>query len=295
MQEILNAVSLGFIYMLFALGMSLTWGTLGILNFAHGSIFMFSAFMNYALLQSLPLSLPVLLLVSVFSGAILSVLAYLLVFRPILRRARDKDTAERQILIAGIGLASIPLAVAQVFTQSNPFGFANSTFAVESFTVLGLRVSNIQLIIIGTGVVLGLAVVLWVRYARNGLALRSIGVDSEVAALMGVNEARLGIAATAVSGALAGISGTLLTFSFGAITADSGGTLLLKAFAIIVLGGVGSMAGTIIGAFFLAAAETIVVTFSSGTWVDAVAFGLLFLVLLLRPQGILGRKEVRRT
>lgn len=296
MQELVNAISLGCIYMLFAMGMSLVWGTLNVLNFAHGSIFMFASFSNYLLMREVgALPLFVLVVTSIIVGAVLSVLAYVLVLRPILKRARNKETAEMQILIGGIGMAGIPLAIVQIETLSNPFGLRASSFEVSSFNVGDVRVSNIQLIIIVAGAALGAALVLWMRRSRAGLALRSVGVDSEVAAMMGVNETRLGLAAMAVAGGLAGLCGTLLTFVFGALTAESGGVLLLKAFAIIILGGVGSMLGTIVASFFLAGAEIVLISTTSGTWVDAVSFGLLFLVLLVRPQGMFGHKEVRRT
>jgi len=99
----------------------------------------------------------------------------------------------------------------------------------------------------------------------------------------------------AASGAMAGLSGVLFTFSLGAITPESGDTLLVKAFAVIILGGVGSMAGILFGSFFLAGAETLILTQTNGSWVEAVSFGMIFLVLLLRPAGVFGRKEVRRT
>jgi branched-chain amino acid transport system permease protein len=111
---------------------------------------------------------------------------------------------------------------------------------------------------------------------------------------MGINRRRLALGTMAVSGALAGLAGVMFTYTTSAITPESGDTLLIKAFAIIILGGVGSMAGVAFGAFALAAVETLVLTYTSGSWVDAVAFGLIFLVLLARPAGVFGRKEVRR-
>lgn len=113
--------------------------------------------------------------------------------------------------------------------------------------------------------------------------------------MMGIDRRRLAIATMTVSGALAGLSGVLFTFGLGAITPESGDTLLVKAFACIILGGVGSMIGVLFGSFFLAAAETLVLTQTTGSWVEAVSFGLIFLMLLVRPNGVFGRKEVRRT
>jgi branched-chain amino acid transport system permease protein len=294
MQEVLSAISLGSIYLLFSLGMSLTWGTIDVLNFAHGSIFMFSTFCAYLVLQATPLPLVVVVLIGVGIGAALSLLMQIGAFEPILKRARDKRSAEMQILIGAIGIATIPLAIAQEKTKSNPFGLHKSTFDVNVWHAGGVHITNIAVYTIILGLVLWGAITLWLRRSKQGLALRSIGVDAETASLMGINRRRLALATMAVSGGLAGLAGVMFTYAQTAITPESGDTLLIKAFAIIILGGVGSMAGVIFGAFALAAVETVVLTYTSGSWVDAVAFGLIFLVLLARPAGVFGRKEVRR-
>lgn len=294
MQEVLNAISLGSIYLLFSLGMSLTWGTIDVLNFAHGSIFMFSTFCAYLILQVKSLPFIAVVLIGVLIGAALSLIMQICAFEPILKRARNKRSAEMQILIGAIGIATIPLAIAQEKTKSNPFGLSKSTFDVTVWHVGGVSITNVAAYTIIVGVVLWGVITLWLRRSKQGLALRSIGVDAETASLMGINRRRLALAAMAVSGGLAGLAGVMFTFAQSAITPESGDTLLIKAFAIIILGGVGSMAGVIFGAYALAAVETVVLTYTAGSWVDAVAFGLIFLVLLARPAGVFGRKEVRR-
>jgi branched-chain amino acid transport system permease protein len=295
LQELINAVALGSIYLLFALGMSLAWGTIGILNFAHGAIFMFSAFTGYLIVREVRLPMIVLVLIGLAVGAAMSVAVQIFAFQPIQRRAKDHRTAEMQILIAGIGIASVVVAIAQQITKSNPFGFSNSSFQAKVYTVGTARVSTTQIAIIIAGLVLGFGLAYWLRVSKSGLALRSIGVDAETASVMGINRGRLGLLTMAIAGALAGLAGVLLTFNLGAITPESGDTLLLKAFAAIILGGVGSMIGAIAGAYILAFTESIILTQTSGLWVDAVSFGLIFIVLLVRPQGIFGRGEVRRT
>jgi branched-chain amino acid transport system permease protein len=295
LQELINAVALGSIYLLFALGMSLAWGTIGILNFAHGAIFMFSAFTGYLVVREIKLPMIAVVLIGVLVGAVMSVAIQVLAFQPILRRAKDHRTAEMQILIGGIGVASVILAIAQEVTKSNPFGFSASSFHTQTYVVGQARISNTQIAIIAAGLLLGFGMAWWLRATRSGLALRSIGVDPETASIMGVNRRTLALLTMAIAGALAGLAGVLLTFNLGAITPESGDTLLLKAFAAIILGGVGSMTGVIVGAYVLAFAESLVFATTSGLWVDAVSFGLIFLVLLLRPQGIFGRREVRRT
>ncbi|MET8052925.1 branched-chain amino acid ABC transporter permease [Streptosporangium sp. NPDC005286] len=295
MQDLIGALGLASIYLLFALGMNLTWGTIDILNFSHGSIFMFSAFSAHLILQQWALPLPLVILIGIAVGAVFSLLVQVVAFEQILKRAKDRKSAEMQMLIGGIGVAIIPLVIAQHYTKSNPFGFEASSFEVTKLTFGGLWVTDVQLLTMLLALTLGLGTAWWLRRSRQGLALRSIGVDPEVASLMGVDRRRLALGAMAVSGGLAGLAGILLTYSLGALTPESGDTLLIKAFACIVLGGVGSTIGVVAGSLVLAFAETFVLTQTSGLWVEAVSFGLIFLVLMLRPSGIFGRKEVRRT
>src|SRR4028119_2476156 len=145
-QDVLNALTLGSLYLLFALGMSLAWGTIGILNFAHGSIFMFAAFSAHLLVREVSLPLPAMLAAGVLVGAVLSLLVQVLAFEPIQRRATDHRKAEMQILVGGIGIAIIPLAVAQYITRSVPFGYSASSFRVSTWDWGFVRVSNVQLV-----------------------------------------------------------------------------------------------------------------------------------------------------
>lgn len=295
MQTLVNIVSLGSIYLLFALGMSLVWGTIGILNFAHGVIFMFSAFVAHVVVADVRLPLLGLVAIGIAVGALMSLAMQVLAFQPIQRRAKDHRSAELQILIGGIGVASIPLAIAQHETRSSPFGFSGTSFQPQTYEVLGARVSLTQLVIIGLGTTIALAIAVWLKRSRSGLALRAIGVDAETSSLMGVDRRRLALGAMALAGGLAGLAGVLLTINLGAITPESGDTLLIKAFAAVILGGVGSIAGVTVGAFVLAAAETVVLLQTDGYWVSAVSFGIIFAVLLFKKEGLFGRPEVRRT
>jgi branched-chain amino acid transport system permease protein len=295
LQDLISAASLGSIYLLFALGMSLVWGTIGILNFAHGVIFMFSAFVGYLFARDHRLPMIALVLIGMVVGTLLSVAIQVLAFEPILRRAKDFRTAELQILIGGIGVASIPLAIAQHVTKSNPFGFNGTSFHSDVYKVFGARITNMEIIIIVAGIAISAGMAYWLKTSRSGLALRAIGVDSETASLMGVNRTRLALGAMALAGALAGLAGVLLTLNLGAITPESGDTLLVKAFAAVILGGVGSVAGVVVGSYALATIETIVLVQTSGSWVSAVSFGIIFVVLLVKSEGLFGRAEVRRT
>jgi branched-chain amino acid transport system permease protein len=294
-QNLLNALTLGSLYLLFALGMSLAWGTIGILNFAHGSIFMFSAFVAYELVLRTPLPMPAMIGIGMLVGAGLSVLCQVLAFEPIQRRATDPHKAELQILVGGIGIAIIPLAIAQHVTKSVPFGYSTGTFHVVTHDLGFVRISNVQIVTLVAALGLAGAIGWWLHATRPGLALRAIGVDPEVASIMGVDRRRLALLTMAVAGALAGLAGVLLTYYLGSVAPETGDGFLLKAFAAIILGGVGSIAGVVVGSMVLAGIETLVLVTTSGTWTPAIAFGLIFLMLLVRPRGLLGRQEVRRT
>jgi branched-chain amino acid transport system permease protein len=294
MQVLVNALALGAIYLLFALGMSLVWGTIGVLNLAHGSVFAFSAFVGYLVLEHASLPICAVVPLCVAAGAVLSLLVQVLAFEPILARARDVRAAELQILIGGIGIGSALVAVVQKVTASAPYGFTGSAFQIRTYVLGPVRVSNIQLVIVIAALLACVGTAVWMNRSRTGLALRAIGVDAETAAIMGIKRTQLARLTMALAGAFAGLAGALLTYDLGSLDSDSGSTLLVKAFAAIVLGGVGSVAGVVAGALVLGLAETLVLTYTSGTWVDAISFGLILLVLLARPQGLFGRAEVRR-
>ncbi|MCF8570168.1 branched-chain amino acid ABC transporter permease [Gordonia sp. HY002] len=294
MQEILNAATLGSVYLLFALGMALAWGTIGILNFAHGATFVFSVLVAHIVTKEVALPLPVILIIAIAVGAALSLLTQLLVFQKIVGDGTNHRTTELRIIIAGIGVSSIPIAIAQRVSGSSPFGF-DTGYEASVYEFAGLRLTTTTVIILIAAIGIGVGLTVWLRKSRQGLALRAIGVDQETSEGMGVNRGALALGTMAVAGGLAGLAGALLTLQLGAIAPESGDPLLIKAFAIIVLGGLGSMGGAVLGAYILAAAETLMIQFELGTWVDAVSFGLIFLVLLFRPQGIFGTKEVRRT
>lgn len=213
MQDLLGAATLGSIYLIFALGMSLVWGSTNILNFAHGSTFMFAAFGTHLVASDTTLAWPLLVLVGMLIGAALAVLTQVAVYRPILRRAHDEHAAHIQVLIGGIGMATIPLAIAQHVTLNTPFGFGASRFNATSWNVVGLRVTSVMVLIVGCAVLLTVAIAWWLRASRSGLALRSIGVDASTSSLMGIDRGRLELTAMAISGALAGLAGVLYTFN----------------------------------------------------------------------------------
>ena len=295
MQQVINALTLGSIYLLFSLGLTLAWGTLKVLNLAHGATFVFASLCGFFVTRSFGLSFPLVVALGMVAGGLLTLLIDGVVFKRIRRIARDELQAELLMLASSLGLAAMLLSFTRNLTRETPsFGLTPGTFTTVLYEVGAAKVSNIQFVIIGLGIGLVVALALWVRHSRAGRALRALAYDPSTCGLMGVNAMTLSATAMVIAGALAGLAGILLTVYLGAIGPESGESLMLKAFSIIVLGGVGSIWGAMLGAFFLAGAESIVLTYTSGGWVDAIAFALIILVLLFRPRGLIPVQKAER-
>ena len=297
MEQLINAIVLGAIYCLFAMGLGLTWGTLNVLNLAHGAVFMFSAFTCYLITQRADVHLPiaVVLIVAVVAGALMELGLDLLVFRQIKRRSRTQGEAEMSMLIGSIGASAILVTVAEQLTADTPFTVTAVPVKASVYHLgSGVYVTNVEIVIAVVAPVLTAGFALWIQRSRMGRAMRALACDAPTSGLMGISEGRMSALAMAISGATAGVAGVFLTVYLDSVTADSGSDLLLRAFAVVVLGGVGSMWGTLIGAFVLAGGETLVTATTSGIWTSAVSFGLIIAVLLVRPSGLFGKvKGVR--
>jgi branched-chain amino acid transport system permease protein len=290
--QVINGLVLASIYVLFSLALTLAWGMLDILNLAHGSIAMFGAFTAFLVAQHTSLPLVAFIAISAVTGGVLAVLLDQIVFRAIRRRASSRGERELLTLIAGIGAGAIPLTYAQERTLSNPFGIPS--LQPTLYDIDGVKVSNFEITIVVLGVGLAVLMALWLRRSRWGRALRALAFDRETCALMGVNPNGLSGVTMFISGVLGGLSGILLMMYLSALDPDTGNDLLLKGFAIVILGGVGSIWGTLAAGFILAAGETVVVVTTNGTWTDAVAFAIVMIVIIIRPQGLLSRgKSVR--
>jgi len=292
-QQMINGAVLCAVYVLFSLGLTLSWGALDVLNLAHGALMMFGAFTAYVVTQHVTLPLPLLFVIGVGTAGVCTLLLDVIVFRHIRAKVADKKQAELLTLIAGVGAAGIPVTLAVAYTHDSPFGIGHLDWSSYSLGD-GAHISTIQMLIIVLGAALCTALALWVSRTRTGRALRAVAFDGETAELMGVNTRALSAVTMLIAGSLAGLAGMLLVIYLGALTPGSGEPFMLKGFAIIILGSVGSVWGTAIGAVVLAATETVVISQTSGTWVDAISFAIILLVILLRPQGVVGKGLAER-
>lgn len=288
-QQIINGLFLGSIYALFALGYTLVFGVLDILNLAHAAVFMLAAFVALALVGGahLPflLALPLAILFAGFLGLGLERVA----FRPLRGRADSNISG----LISSLAVATVFQAVALQIWGPNVARFPIGTVADAPIAFLGGVISRLQILIVIVALVLFVALTLLVRRTRLGRQMRAVAESPRAARVLGVNVDRVIAASFFISSALGGAAGVLFGLAFNSIQADMGRSVELKGLAVIIVGGMGSMVGAVVAGFALGLIEVLVVAHLGGSWRDGISFALLFLVLVLRPRGLLGATSLR--
>lgn len=281
-QQLINGLSLGSIYALIALGYTMVYGIIKLINFAHGEVYMIGAFVGYSAITLLDVGLIPALLIAMTVSALLGVLIERVAYKPL--RNSSRITA----LITAIGVSYLiqngMIQWVGPNVRSFPQVLTNVRYDLGLFSI-----SRIQLIIFATTIVLMLALQIIVQKTKMGKAMRAVSIDSEAAQLMGINVDNV-ISFTFVLGsALAGAGGVLVGLFYNTINPMMGFLPGLKAFIAAVLGGIGIIPGALLGGVIIGLIETMVVAYGNSLLRDAVVFGILILILLVRPSGILGK------
>jgi branched-chain amino acid transport system permease protein len=288
-QQIVNGLFLGSIYALFALGYTLVFGVLDILNLAHQAVFMICAYAALVVVVHLHLPMYAAFPLAVLAGGLMGLLVDRIAFRP-LRGRSDSNIAG---LISSIALATILEAVvAQVFgpdVERFPVG----TVPSRTIHLGGAVISELQVVIIAIALAM-LAGLTWLlRSTSLGRRIRAVAESPKAAKVLGVDVDRIIAASFFVSSALGAAAGVLFGLAFNNVAPDMGRAVELKGLAVIVLGGMGSMPGAALAGVALGLLEVFTVAWVGSSYRDAVAFGVLFLVLVLRPRGLLGAAALR--
>ena len=289
-QQLVNAVSLGGVYALFALGFTLVFGVLNVVNFAHGAIFMLGA---YAALQAvIHLRLP--LLAATLVAIVITGLAGWLLDKLIFAPLRARRAPHLAPMIATIGLAISLNSLVQGFFGAENLRFPAAALQTDALSLGDIQITWLELRIITLAFVL-MAALLWgLKKTRVGCALRGLAESPKAAALLGVDVEGLFRMTSVIAAALGGGAGVLIALYTNAVFPQMGQPMLHKGIAVVILGGMGDIRGALIGGFFLGFAEVLSVVYIGSTMRDAAAFGLLFVVLLLRPEGLFGKAAQRR-
>lgn len=289
-QQFVNAISLGGVYALFALGFTLVFGVLNVLNLAHGAVFMLGA---YAALQGVVLfRLPILAAI-VLAMAVTGLAGWALdrmIFAPL----RARQAPHLAPMIATIGVAIALTSVVEGFFGAENLRFPMQSLPSDAIRLGGAQITWLELEIIFLAVAL-MTMLMWgLKKTRVGCALRALAESPKAASLLGVNVEGLFCATSIVAALLGGMAGVLIALYSNAVFPHMGQPMMHKGIAVVILGGMGDIRGALLGGFFLGFAEVFSVAYIGSTMRDAVAFGLLFALLLLRPEGLFGKAAQRR-
>lgn len=291
-QHIINGISLGSIYALIALGYTMVYGILQLINFAHSEVYMIGAFAAYYAARLLGLeaspgfgTLILLLIAAMVCCSILGVTIERFAYRP-LRKAPKLN-----ILITAIGVSLLLQYSAQIIFGADPKVFPN---VLEDQTLLTWGVVEVRLFdvtILGVALIFMAALQYIVHYTKIGKAMRAVSANATVASLMGINVNRVISMTFVIGSSLAGVGSVLVGMKYPKIDPLMGTLIGIKAFVAAVLGGIGNLGGAVLGGIIMGLSEEMVVAYISSTYRDAFAFGILILILFFRPAGLLGKSS----
>lgn len=309
LQQLLNGLSIGSVYAIFALGYTLVYSILGIINLAHGAIFTLGAYFTYALMggnfgfsgllanAALPVKLP--FTIALILGSILAGLIGVIMERIAFKPLRSKGSDPLLTVVSSLGVAVVIVNLIQYLLGAESYTFPAVTFgnlpAAINFGSAQhpIPIRTVQLIIFVVSVIVVSMITYFVNYTKYGKAMQAIAEDQITASLLGINTDKFIIITFFISSFLAGLAGTLVASSVSIAGPYFGIGFGLRGLAVIVLGGLGSIPGAVLGGLVIGIIEALVPGEYSG-YKDAVAFGILFMMLLVRPQGLLGKKFIQK-
>ncbi len=283
-QQVINGISVGSMYALIAIGYTMVYGVLRLINFAHGEIMMVGAFTAYIVLSLFGTSLLTAAAVAIFISALTGVLTDKIAYKPL------REAPRISLLITAIGISFFLQNSINVFAGGTAKSFQVPPFFDELINIKGI-IFTPTVIIVPIVTLSLLVVLLYVLYkTKYGMAIRALAFDIKTVSLMGVDSNKIIMLVFIIGSSLAAVGGIFWALSYPILTPYMGIMIGLKAFAAAVLGGIGSVGGAVLGGFILGFTEVMFVAFypELGGYRDAIAFVFLILVLLIKPTGIMG-------
>ena len=302
--ELVSGITHGSVYALIALGYSMVYGILKLLNFAHGDIYMVGAYIGLGIISVFggPLALTVnvvlllflMFLCSMLGGGLLGVM----IERFAYRRLRNAPRIAPLITALGVSFFlenSAQLILGAQQQSYNSFSWTNSAIAFSHFTLpAGAVISYASVIVIVGAIVLMIALTLFVQRTQTGKAMRATSFDREAAAMMGIDVDRVIVVTFFIGSALAGAAGVFNCLAYQQVFPTMGFQAGLFAFTAAVVGGIGNLPGSVVGGLLIGLAEAFSIGYISSTFEQAIVFAILIVVMLVRPSGILGRAAVQK-
>lgn len=289
LQQLLNGLALGGAYALFALSFTIVFGFLDIVNLGQAAILTYGAFGAYGLVALLGWPLWLGIVGGVMLGMVLGVAFNFLVFRPLRRVSGGEMTA----LVAGLGALLLLTGAAQIMSDTDVLTFPQRDLSQRILHFGSLSLPVFQATMLVVSVIATFALVMFFRRTKLGKAMRVVGWNAEVARLLGIPAERMITYAFALAGATAALAGVMIGLSFNYVFFAMGTPYLLKGLAAVILGGLGSIPGAVIGGLVIGIAEAMTVGYLAASWREGITFGILMLVLIARPEGIMGKRGAR--
>lgn len=283
LQQLINGISLGSIYALIALGYTMVYGIIKLINFAHGDVFMVGAFVGFYAVTSWQMGFFPALIIAMVLCAILGVVIERLAYK------RLRNSTRIAALITAIGVSLLIEYVTIYIRGAQPEAYPKDLVANKQFNLFGADISSQSLLILGVSITLMILLQFIVHKTKVGKAMRAVSHDAEAAKLMGINVDNTISATFAIGSALAGAAGVIFGLYYTKIDPLMGVIPGMKAFVAAVLGGIGSIPGAMTGGMILGVIETIVSAVGFSLWRDAAAFIILIIILIFRPAGIFGK------
>ena len=279
---LINGISLGSVYAIIALGYTMVYGIAKMLNFAHGDIIMVGSYVVYIAVSSLGLNPILSVVISAIACLVLGVVIEKVAYKPL------RHASKLAVLITAIGVSFL-LEYGMVYlVGANTRAFPQAIETIR-YDLGPISLTNVQLMILAVSLLLMILLQVIVQKTKMGKAMRAVSVDSDAAQLMGINVNRTISFTFALGSALAGAAGVLIALYYNSLEPLMGVTPGLKSFVAAVLGGIGIIPGAALGGFVIGLLETFATAFGMSDFRDAIVYGILLLILIVRPAGILGK------
>jgi branched-chain amino acid transport system permease protein len=299
-QELVNGITTGALYSLVALGFSMVYGVLKLLNFAHGDLYMVGAYIGFFIIQffggaahvriAVPLLLAIMFVVAAGLVGGLGVAIERFAYRPL----RDAPRIAPLITAIGISFFLESAALLLFGSQFREYNTAEFISLSSGIRIGSVTIDSVQILVLVLGLLLMTGLQLLVNRTRLGRQVRAVAADREAAEMLGINVNFVITATFFLGSALAGIAGVMGGLLFNTVTATIGFIAGLKAFTAAVVGGIGSIPGAMLGGLVIGLAESFVTGYISSTYSNLIVFGLLIVVMLVRPSGLLGRVQLQK-
>lgn len=285
-QQLVNGFTLGLIYALIAVGYTMVYGVIELINFAHGEIYMLGAFLTLSFI-SMGLPLPLAVVLAMLAAAAIGVLLDVVAYRPL------REAPRLAALITAIGMSIFLQNLAMIIWGSRPMPFPKQAlpafFSEPALTFSDVTISWMQVIIYAVAIILMIGLNLIITRTRVGTAMRALAQNQTAASLMGINVNRVISFTFALGSAMGAMAGIMVSMYYNTMYPTMGYLAGVKAFAAAVLGGIGSVPGAMLGGVVLGIAETLGAGYVSSPYRDGVAYAVMILVIIFRPSGLLGR------